>query len=274
MLLLTVGTVGIGLAGYMGFRLYPTFDVGAGTGLGLLVLAAAAGFAAFFSPCSFPLLLTLLGRQVEQRIQTGGRLRSAVRFATGAAIGASLFVLGLGVLLTAAGAQIASQLTFTAGPGRAVRVVVGVLLVVLGLAQLGFLRVPFGRIAGLAAPIERRHAAFRDRDSFSRHVAYGFGYLLAGFGCTGPLLAGLAAQGVVIGSVPAGLLTFGTAALVIVGLFFIAAMFAVLAKQSTVQAFRTSGPAVRRWGGRVLIGVGVWFIVLGAFADMASRLVL
>ena len=37
-------------------------DLPAGEGAGLAVLAAGAGVAAFFSPCSFPLLVTALAR--------------------------------------------------------------------------------------------------------------------------------------------------------------------------------------------------------------------
>lgn len=55
----------LALAGYIGYILYPRFDLPGVSGAGLLVLAAAAGLGSFFSPCSFPLLVTLLSREVQ-----------------------------------------------------------------------------------------------------------------------------------------------------------------------------------------------------------------
>jgi hypothetical protein len=56
-LALTAGVVVVGLVGYLGFVVYPGLDLAAGVGVGLIALAAAAGIASFFSPCSFPLLV-------------------------------------------------------------------------------------------------------------------------------------------------------------------------------------------------------------------------
>ena len=55
------GLVVIGVAGYAGFVAFVGSDPGVAAGV--MVLAAATGFAAFFSPCSFPLLLTFLARR-------------------------------------------------------------------------------------------------------------------------------------------------------------------------------------------------------------------
>jgi cytochrome c biogenesis protein CcdA len=48
----------VALTGYAGYELYPRFDLPALEGASLLVLAAGAGVASFFAPCSFPLLVT------------------------------------------------------------------------------------------------------------------------------------------------------------------------------------------------------------------------
>lgn len=127
---LLVGAVVLaGLAGYVGYVSYPRFDLPASVGVGLLALAAGAGVASFFSPCAFPLLLTLLGRHVR------GRLGAAVGFAAAFSVGAVLFLLLLGTLIVAGGAGIAASVTFTSGVGIVIRVVAGVVLVVLGLIQ-------------------------------------------------------------------------------------------------------------------------------------------
>ncbi|MDT8305317.1 MAG: hypothetical protein RRC07_05225, partial [Anaerolineae bacterium] len=59
---LVIAVLLLALAGYAGYVLYPRFALPAASGAGLLLLAAAAGLASFFSPCSFPLLATLLAR--------------------------------------------------------------------------------------------------------------------------------------------------------------------------------------------------------------------
>lgn len=85
------------------------------------------------------------------------------------------------------------------------------------------------------------------------------------------MLAGLAAQTLIVGSVAGGIVTFSTAALVMVTLLFATAIAAAVADNSTLRRFKTSGPSVKRWGGRVLLGVGTWFIAIGLFAGPAGR---
>ena len=97
--LVVAGTLLVALVGYLGFRLLPTLGDGSETGAALMALAAATGFAAFFSPCSFPIMLTTLGRQANTR--TGrARLKPTLRFAAGASIGAVAFLAGLGLFLS------------------------------------------------------------------------------------------------------------------------------------------------------------------------------
>lgn len=80
--LLTAGVVVLAVAGYAGYVLYPRFDLPAVTGLGLFVLAAAAGIGSFFYPCSFPLLVGLLGRETKAgEEESTPSLRKALRFA-------------------------------------------------------------------------------------------------------------------------------------------------------------------------------------------------
>ena len=179
---LTAGTVLVAIAGYAGFRLYPSISDGSGSGAGLMAVAAATGFAAFFSPCSFPLLLTVLTRQETLRPDRR-KVQPALRFAAGASIGALGFVLGLGLLLSLGGGAIARQVTFESVAGRTLRIAVGLLLIVMGLVQLRRIRIPFSRFAAIAEPIQRRRLAYASQGRLSSsHVLYGFGYLIAGFG--------------------------------------------------------------------------------------------
>src|SRR3990170_6697519 len=77
--LLAAAVLIVGLAGFAGFLVYPRIQASASIGVGTLVLASAAGVAVFFSPCAFPMLLTLLVRDTET---AGPKARSsALRFA-------------------------------------------------------------------------------------------------------------------------------------------------------------------------------------------------
>lgn len=174
---LLVGAVVLaGLAGYVGYVSYPRFDLPASVGVGLLALAAGAGVASFFSPCAFPLLLTLLGRHVR------GRLGAAVGFAAAFSVGAVLFLLLLGTLIVAGGAGIAASVTFTSGIGIAIRVVAGVVLVVLGLIQAGVLPVSFHGVERLTRSLSEAQAKLRRDNPVAGVGLFGFGYLAIGFG--------------------------------------------------------------------------------------------
>ena len=69
-----------------------------------------------------------------------------------------------------------------------------------------------------------------------------------------------------------GVLTFTTAALVFVVLLFSTATGVALSTESQVRQFRTSGPAVKRWSGRILVVIGIWLIVIGWLAESARTL--
>jgi len=58
----------------------------------------------------------------------------------------------------------------------------------------------------------------------------------------------------------------------IVILMFVVALGAAFAQASTLNRFKTAGPAVKRWGGRILIVVGAWFLFLAIFTDAARTL--
>ncbi|MDX1658970.1 MAG: cytochrome c biogenesis protein CcdA [Nitriliruptorales bacterium] len=183
--LLTAGVVVLGLAGYVGYVLYPRFGLPSVTGASVLVLGAAAGLAAFFSPCSFPLLAALLARQTaaaDEDRSPGRQVGAAVRFAGGLSLGALVFVLGVGLLFALGGRGLAGAVTFTSTSGRVIRLVVGLLLIVLGLVQTGRIRLSLERL-DLGAHERLLELARRGGDrSLVSNVVFGFGYLAAGFG--------------------------------------------------------------------------------------------
>lgn len=168
----------MGLAGFLGFRLFPTLGVPSGAGAALLGFAAAAGIASFFSPCSFPLLVMLLTRQggTEARSTTG-----VLGFAAALSAGAAAFLILLGAGVGAGGAALFGEVTFTSASGRILRLVVGALLVTLGLIQAGLLPWPLGGVATAVKKRLRITSRLNDHPT-SKFALFGFAYLMAGFG--------------------------------------------------------------------------------------------
>ena len=183
--LLALAVLALAVAGYAGYALYPRFDLPAVSGAGLLLLAAAAGIAAFFSPCSFSLLLTLLAGDIDPHgNRHPGFSSHAWRNATALALGATLFLLATGAVIAFGGAALFAGVTFTSLAGRTIRTLTGFFLILLGLIQLGRLPVPlpFDLVSDAARPLLRRQAKLRRQHSTLGFGLYGFGYILAGFG--------------------------------------------------------------------------------------------
>ncbi len=176
--MLVIALVGVGIAGYVGYVLFPRFDLPPAVGVGLLALAAGAGVASFFSPCSFPLLLTLLAREARGRAGFGG----AAPFAAWFSLGAALFLLLLGAVIGLGSRGLVGSVTFTSAAGIVIRIVVGLVLVVLGLIQLEVLPMTFHPVERWFRPVVEAQAQLRRRQPALGFAAFGFSYLLIGFG--------------------------------------------------------------------------------------------
>lgn len=177
-----VGVAILALAGYGGYVLYPRFNLPAATGVSLLVLAAGAGIASFFSPCAFPLLVTLLAREAGSEQEQTRALARPLRFGLALAGGASLFLLLVGAGLAAGAAPLFEAVTFTSIAGRLIRLTVGIILIVLGLVQLGVIAAPFGVVEQSVRPLLTAQARLRRERPTLGFALFGFGYILAGFG--------------------------------------------------------------------------------------------
>jgi len=175
--LLVAVTASVAIAGYVGYVLYPRFDLPSVTGASLLLLSAAAGIASFFSPCSFPLAVTLLARETRPGGQ--GRL---TRLTLWLGVGALIFLLLAGALIAAGAGVFFKQVTFTSTAGITIRAVIGSLLILLGLIQLNVLRVSLLAVEDAAKPLLARQARLRRERPALAFGVFGFGYLLAGFG--------------------------------------------------------------------------------------------
>lgn len=179
--ILVAAVVVVAVAGYLGYVVYPRFGLPAVEGFALLGLAAAAGVASFFSPCSFPLMVTLLARQAVDDSEAGRRPRP-VAFGGSLALGAAAFMLLAGTAIAAGGEALFAGVTFTSTAGITIRVTVGLLLVSLGLVQVGVVPVSLHAVSRLVQPLLRGQARLRRERPIAGFALFGFAYVLAGFG--------------------------------------------------------------------------------------------
>lgn len=178
LLLITGLAVLLAGAGYAGYVVYPRFDLPGSEGAGLLVLATGAGVASFFSPCAFPLMVTFLARSAEGG---GGSGRRVLTSALAVSVGAVLFLTLVGGAIALGAGALIESVTFDSAVGRGIRFVVGGLLVVLGLRQSGVLSLPIPGLVGIAEGFAEGGGGGRVR-AWGRAAAFGFVYLVAGFG--------------------------------------------------------------------------------------------
>lgn len=180
-LALLLAVLFLALAGYVGYTLYPRFELPAATGAGLLLLAAAAGLASFFSPCSFPLLATLLARQVRDA-PPRQRWTRLLRFAAALATGVVLFLLLAGLALALGAAPLFERVTFASAGGRLIRGGAGVFLLLLGLLQWQGISPGSDAVYAVARPFVEAQARLRRQRPVLAFGLFGFSYVLAGFG--------------------------------------------------------------------------------------------
>lgn len=185
--LLALAVIGLALVGFIGFVVYPSLDLSAGVGAGLLVLAAAAGVASFFSPCSFPLLVGMLGRPFAERAEGQNQrqpTRDSLSYAIALSLGVVVFLALLGTVIAFSGDALVKDVTFTSTTGRILRVTVGAFMIFVALIQLNRLEISFRPFEpALRAFLgQQRHGRIRTQHPFLRFSLFGFGYLAAGFG--------------------------------------------------------------------------------------------
>lgn len=182
-LVLVVVLVGVG--GYGAYILYPRFNLPPLDAVGLAVLSLAAGVAAFFSPCSFPLLATLLIREMVRSGEPAARRSAwgrALAYPAALSLGTLVFLALTGSVIAAGGQVLVERVTFMSLAGRIIRTLAGSLLILFGFAQLDRVRLPFSRVASVAYPLLQSQARIRRRAPVAGFAIFGFAYLVAGFG--------------------------------------------------------------------------------------------
>lgn len=84
-------------------------------------------------------------------------------------------------------------------------------------------------------------------------------------------MTGLAGHALTTGGFAAALTAFVVTGVVLVVLLFAAALGVAVAQQEVAARLEAGAATVKRWGGQVLIAVGVWLILLAVFADTFAR---
>ncbi len=213
-----------------------------------LPLAFAAGLVSFLSPCTLPLLPGYLsyisGLGVEEIREGRGK---------GALLGpALLFVLGFSVVFVSLGAT-ASYIYAAIAPYKPLLIRgAGVFIIVMALAMVGLLRLPF----------LYREKRFHVRGDLGRWGAFLLGMAFA-FGwtpCIGPVLASISLVAATQGSAQRGALLLFVYALGL-GLPFL--LFAVFAGRAlgSLAWFKRHYLAINRAGGMVLLVMGVFLVL-------------
>lgn len=82
---------------------------------------------------------------------------------------------------------------------------------------------------------------------------------------------GLTGHALTTAGAAAALVAFGTAAAVLAVLLFVFALIVARAQETTVQAIRARAGQVKRYGGYVLVAVGLWSITLAVFAEFFAK---
>lgn len=84
-------------------------------------------------------------------------------------------------------------------------------------------------------------------------------------------MAGLAGQTLITGGFTVALIAFVVTGVVLVVLLFAAALTVAVAQEQLTARLRAGAPTVKRWGGNMLIAVGLWLVGLAVFVDTFAR---
>jgi cytochrome c-type biogenesis protein len=243
--------------------------------LGLIAFAFIAGLAAFFSPCSFPLLPGYItyyfkvgadaqkkkeaAGVVEEGPSMGKQVRIGLRLGSIAGLGIVTVYFILGIILIPL-----LWLGFTA-VGDAItylKPIVGIILVVMGVLTLfdipintGYITVPFRRLKDKVRPSKGpKKPTFNTTGLF----LYGVGYGSASASCSLPIFLALVFAAVSTGVLADAVMTF------VVFLFSLWLLMAIVSVVLTVSEERVKTGMMRYyiWIKRV---TGIVFIIVGAY---------
>ncbi len=224
--------------------------------VGLLGLAVVAGVASFFSPCSVGLIpaymgFLLQGQQGQQGPTAGRTLKAGLVTAAGiVTVYGALALLFWGLDLAGYGPAMRELLPKIAP-------VVAVLLIVLGV--LMFFKLSWDWLA--------KRLGMGKLDGRRGFYAFGIGYGLAAFGCTGPIFLPVLLAGFLQGA-GTGLLVFLLYATAIAAFVVFAAALVASGQQGRLRALLQNSPWVTKASALLLVGAGVYLLWFDASAGI------
>lgn len=231
-----------------------------------LAAAVAAGFFSFSSPCVLPLVPIFLAHLAGVSVGESGQRARGTLVANAAAYvaGFSLVFVLLGIALGAAGGMV-STATFVASNRFWLVRLGGALLVLLGLRQLGLIRLPF-------LDRERRvHLAASRVGNVTSSFVIGLTFGAGWSPCVGPILG-------VILTMAAGQGEVGRAAMLMggysagLGVPFLAAALAFGSAPGAIRALNRRLRAINGISGAVMLGTGA-IMLLGIYQQLFTELV-
>lgn len=231
-----------------------------------LAAAFIAGIFSFTSPCCLPLVPIFLARLAGVSLgERGARVRGVVLAnALAYTLGFSLVFVLLGVAFGAAGAFV-STATFVAGNRLWLVRIGGALLVLLGLHQLGIVRIPWldrGRRLDIAPS---RFGTVGS--SFVIGVSFGAGWSP----CVGPILGIILTMAVSQGDISRATLLLATYSAGL-SIPFLGAAVALGSAPTLIRRLNRRMQAVATVGGAMMLGAGA-IMLLGIYEQLFVELV-
>ena len=224
--------------------------------LGLGSLAFVAGAVSFTSPCCLPLMPGYMSYISGVSAEEASRRRVLGS--------ASLFVVGFAIVFTALGASasIAGEFLLTRLP--VFIKVAGAFVILMGLATLGLLKIPF-------LMRERRIDLHRIRSGPAGAVPLGMAFAFGWAPCVGPVLGGIltaaaATQTVWKGAILLFIYSLG------LGIPFLLLALAYSKAGRTFRFLRRHGLAIERTGGVLLVTMGV-LLITGYWQQLFTPLI-
>ena len=222
-----------------------------------LAVAFAGGTLSIASPCSWPLIPGYLAYVSGVGLGETGRTRRVM----GAG---ALFVLGFAIVFTALGATASVLGSFLQRQQLVFTKVAGVFVIVMGLATLGVLRLPF-------LYREKRFDLNRVRSGPAGAVPLGMAFAFGWTPCIGPVLAAIFAVATATPTASKGALLLFVYSLGM-GIPFLVFAFVYARAGRTFQALQRHGRAIERVGGVLLVAIGL-FLVTGTWQRLFTPLV-
>ena len=238
--------VDLSLAGEAGAATVFRYDNIASGPVLFILLGAVVGVASFFAPCSVGLIPAYMGFLLQR---SDGKAGTAVVLRAGLATGLGIVSIYGAIALLLGGLSLAGFGEAVSANIERLRPIMAALLIVFGLLMLR---------TGTWDAVAKR-LGMGKVDGRKGFFAFGVGYGLAAFGCTGPLFLPILISAFGEG-VAAGLGAFLAYTIAIAGFVFLAAALVAGGYQTRLRAMLSKTALITKISAVLLAGAGVWLL--------------